>query len=268
MKTPVLFAALALAAVVPTHAQNNKGGGSASGTTTVGVITIDQAKAEAGGVTPGDAPGFPVTISQPGTYRLMSNLTVASSTTHAIQITGNNVTLDLNGFSIIGPGACSETGGTGGITCTPADSANYGVDASNRSFTSVRGGSVRGFAEGVAAGFFADVSGLRISDMRYGGISAGVNSSVTDNVIARVRTAGIYNNGLTRNNLIYFAQTGVSASGGLIEGNRILYTTNGISGGSISQGSAVVGNVMSTVTTPLYQVIQIGQNLCNSSVCP
>ena len=34
-----------------------------------GVILIDQTKALAGNVTPGDTPGFPVTISLPGSYR-------------------------------------------------------------------------------------------------------------------------------------------------------------------------------------------------------
>jgi hypothetical protein len=31
-----------------------------------GVIELNQVRAEAGGVSPGDASGFPVTISQPG----------------------------------------------------------------------------------------------------------------------------------------------------------------------------------------------------------
>lgn len=49
-----------------------------------GVIQINQARALAGGVTPGDEPGFPVTISQPGSYRLTGNLTTAASDTPAI----------------------------------------------------------------------------------------------------------------------------------------------------------------------------------------
>ena len=69
-----------------------------------GVVLIDQNKALAGNVTPGDTAGFPVTISQPGSYRLSSNLTVPNATTSAIQITSHGVSLDLNGFSIIGPG--------------------------------------------------------------------------------------------------------------------------------------------------------------------
>jgi hypothetical protein len=37
-------------------------------------ITVDQDMAIAGSVTPGDAPGFPITLSQPGRYVLTSNL--------------------------------------------------------------------------------------------------------------------------------------------------------------------------------------------------
>ncbi|HZO54059.1 MAG TPA: hypothetical protein VFB63_15200, partial [Bryobacteraceae bacterium] len=33
-----------------------------------GVVLIDQKLARAGNVSPGDTPGFPVTISQPGSY--------------------------------------------------------------------------------------------------------------------------------------------------------------------------------------------------------
>jgi hypothetical protein len=73
-----------------------------------GVILIDQGKALAGSVTPGDAPGFPITISRPGSYRLASNLTVADVNTSAIQIAADNVTLDLNGFAILGPVDCSS----------------------------------------------------------------------------------------------------------------------------------------------------------------
>jgi len=42
-----------------------------------GVIEINQARANAGGVTLSDGPGFPVTIDHNGSYRLTSDLTVA-----------------------------------------------------------------------------------------------------------------------------------------------------------------------------------------------
>ena len=46
-----------------------------------GVILIDQKTALAGKVTAGDAPGFPVTISQAGSYKLSSNLVIPDAGT-------------------------------------------------------------------------------------------------------------------------------------------------------------------------------------------
>src|SRR6266436_5075236 len=74
-----------------------------------GIVLIDQNRALAGNVTPGDTPGFPVTISLSGSYRLSGNFTVPNANTTAILITAHNVTIDLNGFSILGPTVC--TGG-------------------------------------------------------------------------------------------------------------------------------------------------------------
>lgn len=67
-----------------------------------GVTEINQTIALSGGVTPGDAAGFPVTIDQAGSYRLTGNLTVPNENTTAVVISVEGVTLDLNGFSIIG----------------------------------------------------------------------------------------------------------------------------------------------------------------------
>src|SRR5262245_45169596 len=39
-----------------------------------GEVLIDQAKVNAGGITPGDEPGFPVTLSRRGKYKLTGNL--------------------------------------------------------------------------------------------------------------------------------------------------------------------------------------------------
>jgi hypothetical protein len=49
---------------------------------------------------------FPIVICQSGSYRLSGNVTIPDANTDAIHITADNVTLDLNGFAILGPATC------------------------------------------------------------------------------------------------------------------------------------------------------------------
>jgi hypothetical protein len=85
-----LTAILLALAMAVAHAQT---------TTPDGVILIDQQRAQTGGIGPGDSSGFPITISEPGSYRLASHLVVPSGK-NGIEITAPNVLIDLNGFSI------------------------------------------------------------------------------------------------------------------------------------------------------------------------
>jgi hypothetical protein len=115
-----------------------------------GVVLFDQDRAMAGNVTSGDAPGFPVTISQPGSYRLSGNLTVNDADTTVIQITADSVTLDLNGFSIIGPAVCTPGPAT---TCLAAGKG-IGVQVGGNAIRGPRGvrilnGSIRGMGQGI-----------------------------------------------------------------------------------------------------------------------
>ena len=67
----------------------------------VAQVVITQAKAIAGGVTPGDAAGFPVTLSRKGSYRLQSNLNPPAGK-DGIQIKSHDLTIDFNGFVMDG----------------------------------------------------------------------------------------------------------------------------------------------------------------------
>ena len=71
-----------------------------------GEILITQAKALAGNVTPGDAAGFPVTLSVSGSYGLAGNLQPTSNKA-GIRITNHDITIDLLGFRIVGGGVAS-----------------------------------------------------------------------------------------------------------------------------------------------------------------
>lgn len=103
-----------------------------------GVIEINHVRALAGSVTSGDTPGYPVTISQPGSYRLTSNLVQPDASTDVILVDAENVSIDLNQFLISGTNICS------GGACT-ASGTGRGV-RSGRPFTTVRNGSFKGIA--------------------------------------------------------------------------------------------------------------------------
>lgn len=142
-----------------------------------GVIEINQVRADAGGVTPGDAPGFPVTLSQAGSYRLTGNLTVPDRETTAIQVTSDDVSIDLNGFALLGPNIANGFG--------------RGVSASGRTNIQVRNGTIRGMGErGLLLGNRAVVEDLR-SLQNLDGIEVGIDSRVSRSSANTNRRTGI-----------------------------------------------------------------------------
>jgi len=115
-----------------------------------GVILLNQARAE--------ALGFPLVLSQPGSYRLASNLVVPNENTTAISITADGVTLDLAGFAILGPTVCTGSPPAGTFSCLTTGTGQA-VTGSSRRNVVVRNGTVRGMgADGI--GFSS--SGLRV----------------------------------------------------------------------------------------------------------
>ncbi|HSV52809.1 MAG TPA: right-handed parallel beta-helix repeat-containing protein [Burkholderiaceae bacterium] len=138
-------------------------------------VRIDQATAHAGGITRGDAPGFPVTLATPGHYRLASDLVVPADSP-GVLITAAGVTLDLNGFAIRGPVTC--TGQAEAVRCDaqPRHSAN-GVQASAAG-AMVRNGSVRGFAGmGVLLDREGQIEDMQVSDNAGIGVYANTSAS-------------------------------------------------------------------------------------------
>src|SRR4051794_18586081 len=75
-----------------------------------GEILINQAKVNAGGITPGDTAGFPALLSRSGRYKLTGNLRVPAGE-NGIEIRANDIILDLNGFSISSEPAGAASGG-------------------------------------------------------------------------------------------------------------------------------------------------------------
>lgn len=109
---------------------------------------LSQGLANGGSPLIGDTAGFPITIKVPGVYRLTSDLTVMYGGS-AIDVTVDGVTIDLNGFSIIGSArTCSQTQFSWALTCTaPVPANSYGVRG--RDSLVVRNGRIQGFEAAV-----------------------------------------------------------------------------------------------------------------------
>ncbi len=77
---------------------------------TDGVVEINQTCAVNTGCFPGDSAGFPVTISSPGSYILTGTLFIIDPGADGIRISADNVSINVNGFSLVGPGSGSGNG--------------------------------------------------------------------------------------------------------------------------------------------------------------
>lgn len=200
----IAFASLAAAVVTmaaaPAHAVTNQDG----------QVLITQAAVNAGGITPGDTPGFPVTINVAGSYRLASNLTVTSAV-NGIEVRANEVTIDMGGFTLAGSGA-----GRNGIASfnrnfkvehgTVRGFTNDGI-RSIAQFLAVNGMVVTGsgrhgiFADpglnGSSAVSFASVTASKVSANGGVGISCGDDCLVENSIVSRNAFSGItfYGNG-------------------------------------------------------------------------
>jgi Right handed beta helix region len=124
----------------------DSGRGAAGRTYPQGVV-IDQTAALAGNVSPGDAPGFPITLSRGGHYTLDSDLVVPADTP-GIVIAAPNVTLDLGGHTLRGPVNCSRGQAMLSVACDAASkfSAIVGISSVGAAGAVIRNGVVQGFA--------------------------------------------------------------------------------------------------------------------------
>jgi hypothetical protein len=206
-----------------------------------GVVLINQSAALAGNVTPGDAPGFPVTISVSGSYKLSSNLTVPNANTDAIDITADKVTIDLNGFSIIGPVACSDAPPT---SCSPAGTG-IGIN-SRRTNVFVLNGGVYGMgAFGIELFSSSRIQSVQLSNNGGGGIAMADGGEISSCVVNSNGGNGItIGSGIVSGNSASFnGGDGIIVVVGLISGNTTF--GNGGNGGNASAvaGSTFTGNV-------------------------
>ena len=215
-----------------------------------GVVLIDEAAVAAGGITPADGPGYPVTISEPGSYRLSENLKVPGGIS-GFWIETNDVTLDLNGFSILG----ANTAFTDGIFI-------FGNNVE------VRRGTVRDFGR---HGIFSrnagkcfdctDAEGVRIVDVRA--LGNGVNGIRLESQGGLVEGCSAHTNG----------NAGINAQGnGTLVKNSVarFNKTYGIIGGSNSgyRSNVLTANNGGDLNPQVIGGVNLGENLCGTAVCP
>ncbi len=221
-----------------------------------GVIEINAARAAAGGVTASDTPGFPVTIDTAGSYRLTGNLNPVDAS--GIVVTADDVTIDLNGFTI--KATISNVG------------IDYdGIDSVARQRITVLNGIVQEFSRnGLSLGGTSRVSGVRAFNNGSRGIDVGPNSIVTDSTASDNDNVGIYvgpNSIVTGNTASHNGSHGIQNDVGptVVVGNTARFndgsgfavsgtiksnvaTFNGAHGISAGSGSAVIGNSVNSNT--------------------
>ena len=244
-----------------------------------GVIEINAARATAGGVTPGDAPGFPVTLDAPGSYRLTSDLVPAGSSGIEIAADGP-VTLDLNGFSIRGPGSCSLS--STNLTCS--GTLGVGIDVlSPTEWIVIRNGQIHGMAAGIdAIAIPATIENVSVWENGGRGIEINGGGRIAGCRVERNGgTEGIYVGGFLKDILI----TNTSVYGN--KGNGINTAgANGVLRGNVIRengGWGLVSEFLNSPTAaPAYTENHftgnsagnvrggtgLGDNLCGSSLCP
>lgn len=141
-----------------------------------GQIVITQAKALGGNVTPGDQPGFPITIARPGSYVFGSNIQLTTNAT-GIEVTADNVAIDLNGFRLYG-------GGRNGA----------GINAPTVDNFTVRNGTISAFGyDGVfGRGSHWVVEDMRIVANGQVGLITGAYARIRNSIVASNRSGGLY----------------------------------------------------------------------------
>jgi hypothetical protein len=213
-----------------------------------GVIEINQAKVLAAG-------GYPYVISNPGSYRLTGNLTVSGINPDAIDVNASHVTIDLNGFSIIGPG--SGRGIVGFVSGTSLTLEN---------------GTVTGFESGIGAGANSVVKSVRADSNLGVGILTAPNS-VVQGCTANGNSSGISGGSgtvISGNTANSNFQGILCGSGCLVTGNTIDNnsstplqfddTTSGYGGNVINgNGGLIIGKGTSLGAK--------NTNLCNGTAC-
>ncbi len=206
-----------------------------------GVIEISQAKVL-------EAAGFPYAINEPGAYRLTSNLDLRglpdAENLRAIIVNADGVSIDLNGFSIIGPTVCTGIAILEPVTCTPSGSGR-GISSGADNMT-VMNGAVRGVGgNGVHCGSNCRVERLHVESCGGSGIQGQTGGVILANTSHHNGGAGIHfvtGSAVIRENTVSLnGAEGIYAGANSTVSNNTS-TFNRLAGIGVSQSTGVIGN--------------------------
>ncbi|MDJ0836334.1 MAG: right-handed parallel beta-helix repeat-containing protein [Acidobacteriota bacterium] len=221
---------------------------------------INQTLALAGGITSCDTPGFPVSICDPGSYKLSSNLD--TSGLNAIRIESDDVYIDLNGFTILS-------------SITPPTATGITING-GRTRTTVVNGTVTGFIGGLSLFTEVHVEKVNVIGNSGDGIlyTSGriINCTIARNggngIKAAFGDSGIIRDNFIRQNTLHGIRQQFT-SGGLILNNHI--SSNGDVGLGLDTITAYGNNNLFGNNSGGVQVtggVQLGINICSLVPCP
>lgn len=151
-----------------------------------GVVEINHPRILEGGIVAADAPGYPATLNATGAYVLAGNLSIPDENTHGIEVLAANVSIDLNGFSILAKTGCT---GTPVTSCAPLGSGHGIVSSAPR--TVVRNGAVGNTGDDCIAGSEMILLDLQPSECGVTGAHLGDASSVIRVTASRNGNRGV-----------------------------------------------------------------------------
>jgi hypothetical protein len=158
------------------------------------------------------AKGFPIVISKPGSYFLGGNLLSTQTNFAVISVNVNNVTINLNGFTIAGPGGAGTAKGINAL-------GDSGVTIINGTITKIAG-------TAIVLGSNSTVGGVQIVGNSGDGLDCTSTCLVTNNIVSgNVLTGlnfGVDTTSGYQNNII--SGNGTEVTGGTNLGHNVCGT--------------------------------------------
>lgn len=256
-----------------------------------GLLEINQACATGEGCFSGDSPGFPVEITNTGSYVLTSNIdvTVAADppNTTAIDVSAENVSININGFTIVGPVSCTDTP----VTACSGTGSGKGINGERGMV--VKNGTVRGMgSDGISLNHEGTVINIRLIENGDFGIFAlehsqlqgvfayrNAHHGVATWPLALIQDTRVIGNGGSgmvpgEGSLIRDSVANLNGTDGLFirgESSAIDNVARGNGGHGIGcfNSAAVRGNVLSNNTSGQVaaRCTLVSSNICDGAAC-